>query len=271
MRFHTVTRATAAIFLSIPFITRSALAQVVLHSSTVEEHTSSPGERYSGSIVLSNASDEPLAVRIYQTDYSFAANGTSEFPDPGTLPRSNARWVTLQGARIVIPAKGDAVVPYTVAVPKNDSLSGSYWSVIMVEGVAPHPAPSVRSGTPTMGLSSIVRYGIQVATHIDRSGKRTIRFADPSVSVDPSGKTSLDLDVFNDGERGYRPTVWIEVYDVEGIIRGKARQVRGLVYPGSSFHQHFDLGVLPKGKYKAVVFGDSGNEAVFARQFTINL
>ena len=73
----------------------------------------------------------------------------------------------------------------------------------------------------------------------------------------------------NVGERAYRPTLWIEVYDPSGALKASARQERGLLYPGTSLRQTFALGKLTPGQYRAVVFADSGEDAVFASQFTL--
>ncbi|HYV99479.1 MAG TPA: hypothetical protein VE967_18620, partial [Gemmatimonadaceae bacterium] len=123
---------------------------------------------------------------------------------------------------------------------------------------------------PAVGVGAILRYAVQVATHIQSSGARTVRFDAPSASRSTTGAALFDVNVYDDGERGYRPSLWIEVYDAQGTLKAKAKQTRGLLYPGTSLHQQFDLGSLPAGKYKAVVFADTGDEAVSAVQYVIN-
>jgi len=71
------------------------------------------------------------------------------------------------------------------------------------------------------------------------------------------------------GERGYRPVLWIEVYDANGALKANAKQSRGLLFPGTSLHQHFDLGKLAPGAYKAVVYADTGEDSVYASQFKV--
>lgn len=249
----------------------AAHAQIAVLSSTVEERVAAPGDRYSGTIVIANPTAQPQTARIYQTDYQFAADGTSAFEAAGSMSRSNAAWVVPQTTRIEVPANSQLAVRYTVAVPAGDSLRGTYWSVIMVEGLQSDGGSSSRTNAakPSMQLGAVVRYAIQVATHIDFSGKRSVRFTGAAAKTD-AGKAMLDVDVQDAGERGYRPTLWVEVYDAQGTLRAKAKQSRGLLYPGASLRQHFDLGALPAGSYKAVVFADTGDESVFAAQYTIN-
>lgn len=245
-------------------------AQISVLSSTVEEKEAAKGETYTGRIVISNPTTLPQTVRIFQTDYSFKAIGTTNYDDPGTTPRSNASWVTPQTQRVVVPPRSEVTVPYTVVVPASDSLKGTYWSAIMVEGAESAPSATTgRGGQAQVGIGTVIRYAIQVATHIGATGSRTVKFENPAIGRTATGEATLDLDVSTTGDRAVRPKLSVEIFDAQGVLKGKLSHDRGLVYPGSSFRQHFDFGKLPAGTYKAVVFADTGDDKVFASQFTV--
>jgi hypothetical protein len=248
----------------------TARAQVSVLSSLVEEKEAAKGENYAGRIVISNPSTTPQAVRLYQTDYSFKADGTTNFDDPGTVQRSNSKWISLQSDRVVVPPRSELTVPYTVVVPPSDSLRGTYWSAIMVEAAETAPGAATGSGrSAQVGLGHVIRYSVQVATHIGASGARTVKFEKPTAGHDSTGSATLDLDVITTGDRAVRPKLSVEVYDTQGVVKAKGKQDRGLVYPGSSVRQHFDFGKLPAGSYKVIVLADTGAPQVFASQFTI--
>jgi hypothetical protein len=257
----------AATMVALPSALR---AQISVLTSTVEEKEAAKGEMYTGRIVISNPTTLPQTVRIFQTDYSFKADGTTNYDDAGSMPRSNAKWVTPQTERVVVPPRSEVSVPYTVKVPQNDSLRGTYWSMIKVQAAesAP-PAVSGRGSQAQVGIGQVIEYGVQVATHVGTVGTRTIKFEQPTAGHDLTGSATLDLDVIATGERAVRPKFSAEVYDSTGAVKAKASQTRGLVYPGTSFRQHFDFAKLPAGTYKVVVFADTGAESVFASQFTI--
>src|SRR6185503_14379647 len=104
-------------------------------------------------------------------DYRFLADGSSTYDDPGTTKRSNAQWVTPQSQRLTIPAGGEVALPYSVKVPAGDSLKGTYWSTIQVEGQAPPPVSTDgRAAQPQLALGAVIRYAVQVATHIGSAG-----------------------------------------------------------------------------------------------------
>ncbi len=242
----------------------AAGAQVSVLSETVQEQAAAPGETYTGTVRVLNPSRVPQSVRVYQADYRFYADGTTHFDPAGSTARSNARWVAPGAGQVPLPPGGETTVTYTVTVPAGDSVTGTYWSAVMVEGVPlGGGAPGGPDGRAQVGVGAVLRYAVQVATHV-RGGSRRVRFTVPAVRAAPDGGRTLDLTVENVGERGYRPSLWVEVYDAEGALRARRQQDRGLLYPGTSVRQQFALGALPAGTYKVVLFADTGDDAVYA-------
>ena len=240
--------------------------QIAVIGSTVEEHNAAPGQSYEGTILIRNLTNQTQPVRVYQSDYLFYADGTSHFGDAGTTPRSNAKWIKPSASTVVIPAMGEVTVGYTITVPKVDSLRGTYWSMIMIEG-AESAAPPEQA--KRVGISAVVRYAVQLATHLPVAGSRKVAYTNAVFSKDSTGNRVMELDVQNIGDRGYRPNLWVELYDAAGVVKARKEQQRGLVYPGTSFKQRFVFDALPAGTYKAVVFADTGDDAVFATQYKV--
>jgi hypothetical protein len=113
-----------------------------------------------------------------------------------------------------------------------------------------------------------MRYAIQVATHLsDEAGATVILEKERALTSPHDSTRSIELEVRNNSDMGYRPLIWVEVYDASGALRGRVQQQRGLLYPGTSIKQTFVLGKLPPGAYKAVVFADTGDEVVSAAQY----
>jgi hypothetical protein len=243
-----------------------AHAQIAVIGNTIDEHTASAGQRYEGTIIVRNLTPQSQPVRIYQTDYSFFSDGTSRFDSAGTTPRSNARWITPSATSLTIPPSADVTLTYTVALPSVDTLRGTYWSAVMIEG-APTAPPS--TAARQVGIGAVIRYAVQVATHLPVTGSRTVRLTKEAFVPDTAGTRRLDMVVQNAGERAYRPALWVELYDANGTLRTRLEQQRGLLYPGTSVTQRFTFGNLPAGDYKAVVFADTGDDAVFAAQYKL--
>jgi hypothetical protein len=271
-----VNRRSLAVALAASLVAAASLtAQISVRGNTIREQRAQPGETYSGTFTVVNASAEPQEAKLYQTDYFTSADGTNAYAAPGSSARSNARWIGLDAITLVIPPLSSRDVTFHVAVPLAGSLSGTYWSMIMVEGV---PRGSGESNLPSTGRQEVraavvtrVRYAVQVATHVGAATKPAATFAAPAVHVAADGAKVLQFDVANTGIRSFAPAFTLEVYSADGARVKSASPSREMLYPGTSLRQHFDLGTLPAGTYRALVTLDAGENTVFGAQYTLKL
>jgi hypothetical protein len=236
------------------------------------EKVSGPGGTYQGSFDISCKGREPEEVKIYQTDYLFFSDGSNQYGEPGSTKRSNAGWITYSPKRTVIPPGGKATVNYSVKVPDDKSLAGTYWSMIMVEGIGKGSPESTKPEKDKIkvGLQTVMRYGIQMVTHMGETGTSAMKFLDQKL-IDEGGKVTLQVDVENMGERWLRPALWAELYDEEGKHLGKFEGGRTRIFPGTSVRFKLALGDIPQGRYKALVVSDCGGDNVFGGVFQLNL
>jgi hypothetical protein len=248
--------------------------QVSVQGSLSHERVVAPGESFSGVIVVKNSSAEPQEARLYQTDYATTAAGITDYADPGSLARSNARWVTLAQSRVIVPPNQTVDVRYTVTIPSTATLSGTYWSVLMVEGI---PRGSAESGLDpgqskqrTLGLRVRFRSAVRVVTHIDTDIKRDIRFEAPTIVNTDVGK-ELQVDVVNTGNRGFLPLFRLELYSEDGTHVKTVSEQGATSFPGMSIRQRFDIHSVPSGRYRAIVTVDAGGDAVFGAQYSFTL
>ncbi len=255
-------------------LTSSVRAQISVISDLSQDREAVPGETYEGTVVIKNDATEPQEFKAYQTDYSFASNGTSTYADPGTTPRSNARWVTYSPSYATIPAGGKVTIVFTVAVPPNTAdkeLAGTYWSMLMVEGIEKGSAESAHPAKKkqvAMGIRTSLRYGVQIATHIARTGTKTIKFLQTQLLPGPDGTKQLSIDIEDNGTLGFRAEVSVELFNGKGESAGKFSGTKSRMYPGTSVRQTINLGKLPPGSYKALVAVDTGGEDIFGAQYT---
>jgi hypothetical protein len=250
-------------------------AQVSVIGELSNDKEVRPGEKYEGAISVRNDTNEPQEVKIYQTDYLFYRNGTNAYGDPGSHARSNARWIKFSPSFVTIPPLSSVPINYSVDVPQDTpekKLVGSYWSMLMVEGIAKGSAESGAQRDPKktqMGISQTIRYGIQIATHIAQTGTKKVSFVETKLIPNEKGKRYLQVDLENDGEVWMRPEVYVELFDETGASKGKFSGVRYRLYPGTSVRQMIDLTSAPSGSYKALVVVDAGGEDVYGAEYTL--
>ena len=252
-----------------------ASAQVSVEGSTVREQRAQPGETYAGSFTVVNASDEAQQARIYQTDYLTDAAGTNSYAPAGTTSRSNGGWVSVRPSTLTVPPHSTREVAFTVTVPSGRPLSGSYWSMVMVEGVPRGSAESTLPGRPSRQVQTAVvariRYAVQIVTQVGAPTRPIASFAAPAVHSAAGGTKELQVDVANGGIRSFAPAFTLEVYASDGTRVARTAASREILYPGTSLRQRFNLGTLGAGTYRALVTLDAGDDAVFGAQYTLKL
>jgi hypothetical protein len=259
----------------IPILTFCLHAQISITSELSQDKEVRPGEVYTGTIVIHNDTKEPQEAKIYQTDYTFQFNGTNNYSEPGTLPRSNAKWIAFSPSFIIVPPQGLISVDYTVTVPKDTAgkkLIGTYWSMLMVEGIHKGSAESSltqKDQKAQMGITQTIRYGIQVASSIEKTGEKKIKFLTTNLGAKKGGKRNLEIDIENTGEIGIRPDVYVELFNGKGVSLGQFHGLKSRIYPGTSVRQLIDVSSVAKGTYKALVAVDAGGNNVFGAQYTL--
>lgn len=235
------------------------------------EKDAKPGERYRQVIVVQNTDSQPAEVKLYQTDYSFAADGSNHYDPPGNMPRSNAKWVGLSRDAITVPPNATERIEYEVRVPAEKGLSGTYWSMIMVEPIAKGSRESAEAlPENTTAISQTLRYGIQVVTNIGKSGQAELTFANPRL-VQEEDKRLFAIDVANTGQRSLRTALWLELYSEKGSPVGKFQGEAMRLYPGTSGCFKIDLGQTPNGKYLGMVAADAKGDNLFGANVELEI
>lgn len=244
---------------------------VQLASPLREVVTVAPGGSYKGEIVLVNGSNQATTVQVSQVDFMPTEEGVG-YPEPGSLPRSNARWLEVSRGDVQIPAGAEVVVPYSIKVPNDPSLAGSYWSMILL---TPSDAASVQEtqeGEVQATVRTQFRYGVSVVTNLGDSGESGLSFENPQfVRPEDGAAAHLQVSLKNTGERLLNPKVQLELFDAGGTQVDRFETQAERIFPGTSVRQDFDLGTLAPGEYTAVMIADAGGEAVFGTRYTLNV
>ena len=261
--------------LSLPF--RSFAQQdLKVMSSMILEKVTSPGQTYEGKIVIENISNRSHEVKAFQRDYFFDIKNGSKITNPGHLKRSNAKWITFIPDFTTIAPGGSYAIKYTITVPDSvnkDAVSGSYWSLLMVEEV-PDKSPESTQDPNDREIRIIrtLQYGIQLITTIDNTGSRKIKFLNTKlVTNDTTGEKSLVVGLENSGNCTFRPQVYMEIYNSRGIKIGTFKGDSYLMHPGTSVQNDIDISTLKQGKYTALLIADGGAGALFGMQLKLDI
>lgn len=233
----------------------------------IYKHIATKGETYTTVIKVHNTGDSDQEVRIYQRDYLYNHEGASFYNEPGTNKRSNAPWTQFGPKIMLLKGKETQDIQFKITVPQNDSLVGTFWSVLMVEGVNPVD-PNAKG---QLNIHESIRYGIQMVTNIGQSGTGQLEFQQPGV-VTEGEKRFFDFILLNTGERFISPDVSMELFDAEtGESVKVIKAPKNGMYPTTSTKWLFPLEGLPAKTYKAVIVADGSGDDVFGLEYSIVL
>ena len=241
--------------------------KILILNGLTHEYQALQGETRDGIIELKNISEKEQSVQIYQKDYWYSYTGESKHDNPGTTERSNAKWMTINPTFITLKPNETSVVDYKIKVPENDSLIGTYWSVIMVEGITP---PDTGKADTGVKINTVVRYAVQIITNIGDTGERNMQFINFNLARQDS-VTALQVAFQNTGERILRPELGIKVFDPNGESMGVFKADRRKIYPGTSALVELDLSSLPIGKYSGVLIADCDEDYAFGTNLNLEI
>lgn len=210
------------------------------------------GEIYETRIVLKNFGDVKAAIKVFQRDFSYDSEGNQFFHEKGTQERSNANWIKYSPQQKNILPTETIEVLCSIHVPDDPVLVGTFWSLIMIES------------TP------VKRFAVQIITHIGLTGSVQVEFVKTAL-IRGGEKAYLHVDVKNTGERGLRPSLYVELYDEGGIFVRKVEGGTWRIYPETSVRYQIDVTHLPAGIYKAIILVDNLDEHVFGTEYVLDL
>ena len=226
-----------------------------------------PGQVYRGQITVANSGDSPQGIKVYQTDYSFQADGSNLYGKPGVLKRSNADWISFSPQQVILQPKEKMNVNFEIRVPEDSTRYGSYWSMLMIEELKDPEQPA---STGQIGFHILKRYGIQLATHFNQQGVRKVAISNPSL-ISKDNHIFFSVDVANTGDLFLNPLVWIELYNLNGQSMGTVKSDKARLYPETSHCYRFGLDHLQSGTYKGIVVVDCGNDDLYGSNYTLKI
>jgi len=261
----------AFIVLLIPIGSMASISVIGGLTREVKVGGSGAGVTNQGVIIIKNNGEEAQEVRVYQTDYQSFSDGKKLYDDPGKMARSNASWISFTPKQLTVPPEGTSNVNYSIKIPSNKTLVGTYWSMLMVEVISkpsPQEVKSKEGKLVTVGIKSSVRYGIQIVTNMGDTGNRNLKFLRTKFMKE-GRKRNYQIDIENIGQRWLKPLLWIELYNKDGSYIGRFEGGSVRLYPGSSGRFNVDLSEVPEGRYKALTVADCGGNDFFGATYDL--
>lgn len=244
-------------------------ADITITNDLLQKRTAAPGEHYTGVVSIKNVGNRSERVQVWQTDFRWTADGTQYFDAPGTSPRSNAPWIQLSRQEVVLMPDQETAVPYAVTVPDDNTLVGTYWSLLMVQEITDSFLNPENQNDGSIGVTAGIRYGVQLVTNLSNLGIGRIAFLHPSFTRQEDGYL-LQVEMYNNGEKGMNLHPSVRLYGAAGENAGCFEIHSQGLYPETAKRISFKLPFLAPGTYQAQVIADGGGNDLFGVLYTLN-
>ncbi len=252
---------TVLLLLLLPF---SSKASIEVVGSLRHVHKGIAGEVYQGEIKVQNTGATDQEIKVYQTDLLYNYKDYTYYDNPGLQKRSNANWIKFSPKTAVVKANSSIYIQYTVTIPNSDTLKGTYWSVIMVEGVTP-PVPSQNGIT----INTVIRYAVQIITEMKNKGVGKLVYLKPTL-VKEGDELYLAVDLENPGDHYIAPDLSIKFFNQEGDQVNELTAPRKGIFPGCSTRFRFNLKGIKSGQtYQTVIVAQGEGQDVFGLNYTL--
>jgi P pilus assembly chaperone PapD len=242
----------------------------------IEEFSICPAESHTGSISVTNTSEEPVSLRVFLGDWVRVPGQTSDYSfdeERGKEPRSFVDWMVFSPERMTLEPKETRDVTYEVNVPDDWSLEGSYWGVIFIEGI-PSEEPQVATAEEEVeiGIKTVWRYAIQIYATIEGTETRDASFTALNMALAEGGFDAVAV-FENRGNIYLKPKVWLEMRNTAGEVVYEQEHSVQTVLPESARDFAFQLRDLPieSGEYLVMIIADYGLPTLIAAQGRVNL
>lgn len=243
---------------------QEANAQVTLVGDKIQAEYVSPGDQYTGSVMIHNESESVMTVRVYQDAVS-ALTSFDSGDEIVTIDRSNAGWISHNAEKMTIQPGQVAKVEYQVVVPLTmgaEPPTGTYWSSLTVDVIA--------LGSSEYRKPYSRHYLTDIATHIEGTGKAGLAINNVKMLGDRDARR-LQAMMINTGNTLVKPMVWFELYDTSGNLEGRIAGKSDWVFPGGFHRVTADVADVEPGVYETQIVVDDGKSQIFGASFTVDM
>jgi len=181
------------------------------------------------------------------------------------MGRSCSSWVSFFPQELSIPARGKAVVDYTIRVPPDGEWDGSYSSVLFFESAIGEVPDLERVG-------AVVRFAARIGSLLDIQVKGTVRqegrLAIASIAP-PTASSPLRLQgtLANEGNTSLQCENSFYLVGPHELVVARGVLPKAYLSAGQSVALTGDWnGALSPGAYAVVVTADCGEELVLVEE-----
>ncbi|MEP5254404.1 MAG: hypothetical protein ABJQ39_05030 [Winogradskyella arenosi] len=232
-------------------------ANVVIINGLTHSYSGVSGQIFYGEVLLANTSSEEQRITFSLSEALYSCESGRVFSEGIAHQNSSTAWFKSSVMDKTLAAKERYVFKYSISVPNDDALKGSFWTTLMINVEKPIREEVVND----IGLDTKIRYAIRLLTDVNFSDEVNIDFKDISLKSKGNGaEKQLDINIYNENIFIENVKLALELYDANGNLVLEVPTKRLKVFPNVCRVYSIDLEGLPIGEYQCVIVADSRDE-----------
>lgn len=234
------------------FFSFFSFANVSVLNGLTHVYSGASGDIITGEVILVNysSSKERVTFSIQEAIYSCSAGRI--FTSEDNHEFSSSSWIDSNVNERVLAPKERYVLKFSIHIPEEKSLLGSYWSVLMVSVENPIKEELLDE---SIGIGTKIQYAIGLITNVNELDEVSLDFNNV---LSPDGKNKeLLIKMKNNGMFAEATSLSLEVYNQDGVMVKEYKSKRLLVFPKVCRDYLFNISDLDKGAYDCVLLADS--------------
>lgn len=248
------------------FICYWTFAKVMVINGLTHVHAGRQGQLLKGKIQVKNVGATAEKILIYQNGLLQTCDEKNDFVPVEGQVRGLGKWIETNVDETVIQAGETYEIQYTINVPQDTSLSGSYWSLLMIEGA--EPINKALNSQFTVG--SKIRYAVQIIADIGTPENPKLNFEKVDLKQAESGNKAVRAKLKNLGKFMVVPKLTLEIYSKDGQKIKAFESTYQKIYPFTCKDFAIEISGLANGKYDAVLVADYGQD-LFGTNLVIDI
>ena len=248
-------------FISFLFYITVVSANVIVVNGLTHTFSGVSGQTFNGEVILVNPTDIDQRVLFSLNEALYKCETGRVFVAKASHINSSTNWFDGAVLDKVLAPKEKYVYKYSITVPNDAMLKGSYWTTLMIDVDKP-VREEVAKG---IGLSTKMRYAIRLLTDVNIKENVELDFSNIELKFNTQkNKRELAVNLVNKTVFIENVKLVLEVYDASGNKVLETATQRLAVFPKVCRDFKVDVSGLQDGNYQCIILANSREEFVGA-------
>lgn len=234
-------------------------ANIIVVNGLTHSYSGISGQSFNGEVILVNPTDVEQRVLFSLNEAIYSCEKGRTFVESLDHKNSSSSWFNGSILDKVLAPKEKYIFKYTITIPNDENLKGSYWTTLMIDIDKPI-REEIANG---IGLNTKMRYAIRLLTDVNIKEDVDLDFSNIELKLNTkNNKKELAVKILNETIFIENVKLVLEVYDNRGNKVLDTETKRLAIFPEVCRDFKVDVSGLQVGNYQCIILANSREEFV---------